>query len=161
MKVNFLISFHLRKTSASQQLWWNLIALEREEPFSHLDSHDGWWKLMMIVGAPLWLTFFSPFHSSNQVEVVEEKFHGRVSTPCHSVVDSCCLREARCLIDHSFEASTFIWLFSSQTMVGLELDEEMSPIVWTMTATAFCLINAIPMFLPSFYFGSMLFINNH
>jgi len=46
-------------------------------------------------------------------------------------------------------------------MVELELDEEMSLVVSTMTATAFFPVNDMPLFPPSFYFGSMLFINNH
>jgi len=30
---------------------------------------------MMIEEALLWLTFFSPRHSSNQIEVIKERFH--------------------------------------------------------------------------------------
>jgi len=46
-------------------------------------------------------------------------------------------------------------------MDDLELDEEMSLIVLTTTATAFCLVSAMTLFPPSFYCGSMLCINNH
>jgi len=46
-------------------------------------------------------------------------------------------------------------------MDELELGEEMSLIVLTMTTTAFYLVNDMPLFPPYFYFGSMLFINNH
>ena len=114
MKVNFLISFHLRKTSASQQLWWNLIALEREDPFSHLHSHDGWcyddWRSSAVTGILQPFPFIKSGRSGRR-EVPRSLKLFRVSTPCHSFVDSCCLREARCLIDHSFEASTFILTF--------------------------------------------------
>jgi len=60
------------------QLWWN----------SHLNSHDGWWKLIMIEGTLLWLTFFSPCHQIGR-EVLRglelQKMLFRISTPCESV----------------------------------------------------------------------------
>jgi len=36
-----------------------LISVETDEPFQHLDFHDGWWKIMIIEGARLWLPGFS------------------------------------------------------------------------------------------------------
>jgi len=120
MKVKFLISsipFHLWKTSASQ-LWLCLITVQMDEPFSHLNSHDERWKLMMVEGALLWLTFFNSCHSPNHIEVVEEGFHEvssfikcywgcqfHVNQWIHQWcdVDYYFLREARCLIDNSFE----------------------------------------------------------
>ena len=129
MKVKLLISsipFHPWKTSASQ-VRWNLIALEQDELFLHVNSHGGWWKLMMVEGALLWLTFSCSRHSSNQIEVVEEGFHEvssviKCCSECQFHVNQWilngamfitiyCLWEARCLIDHSLDIQ---WSIQSQ-----------------------------------------------
>ena len=125
MKIKHLISpvqYHGSVHCSCHALWWNLISVETDEPFQHLNFHDRWWKIMIIEGTWLWRSLFPRLCHLIDRYVLQslklQKMLFVIPVLCQSVDTWRCdvhhywLWEARCLVNYIFDIQRSLHCFS-------------------------------------------------